>query len=149
RLLDLDVVENAVGVDALVVFVDGDCERLLGLFLPDHVLIEHHLDLTWGRDARHRHDGFALPLLGEDLVAERDTLVADVDRGVGNELLDRLLGLAAEAAAEMLVARHRPRLLVGNACARPDVPGAPTSLIERSFAESEAPASFSSWDRCA
>src|SRR5690606_25923629 len=126
RLLDLDVVEHAVMIDALVVVVYGNRERFLGLLLTDDVLVEHVLDLTRGGYARYRFRGFALLLLREDLVAERDTLVADVDRGAGDELLHRLLGFAAEAAAEMLIARHRPRLLVGNACARPDVPGAPT-----------------------
>jgi hypothetical protein len=36
------------GVDALVVVVDRHRERLLGLLLPDHVLVEDVLDLLRG-----------------------------------------------------------------------------------------------------
>jgi hypothetical protein len=42
-------------------------------------------------------------LLVDDLVAEVDALVADVDAGAGDQLLDLALGLAAEAAEELLV----------------------------------------------
>jgi hypothetical protein len=42
-------------------------------------------------------------LLVDDLVAEVDALVADVDAGPGDQLLDLALGLAAEAAEELLV----------------------------------------------
>jgi hypothetical protein len=42
-------------------------------------------------------------LLVDDLVAEIDALVADVDAGAGNQLLDLALRLAAEAAEELLV----------------------------------------------
>jgi hypothetical protein len=42
-------------------------------------------------------------LLVDDLVAEIDALVADVDAGAGDELLDLALRLAAEAAEELLV----------------------------------------------
>src|SRR5581483_2371704 len=42
-------------------------------------------------------------LLVDDLVAEIDALVADVDAGTGDELLDLPLRLAAEAAEELFV----------------------------------------------
>jgi hypothetical protein len=42
-------------------------------------------------------------LLVDDLVAEVDALVADVDAGPGDQLLDLALRLAAEAAEELLV----------------------------------------------
>jgi hypothetical protein len=42
-------------------------------------------------------------LLVDDLVAEVDALVADVDAGPGDQLLDLTLRLAAEAAEELLV----------------------------------------------
>ena len=67
-------------VDALVVVVDRDRERLLRLLLPDHVLVEDVLDLLRRRDLSDRLGDLALFVLGEDLVAERDALVADVDR---------------------------------------------------------------------
>jgi hypothetical protein len=42
-------------------------------------------------------------LLVDDLVAEVDALVAYVDAGAGDQLLDLALRLAAEAAEELLV----------------------------------------------
>jgi len=47
--------------------------------------------------------GWGGQLLVDDLVAEVDALVADVDAGARDELLDLALGLAAEAAEELLV----------------------------------------------
>jgi hypothetical protein len=49
-------------------------------------------------DLRRRRE-----LLVDDLVAEIDALVADVDAGTGDQLLDLALRLAAEAAEELLV----------------------------------------------
>ena len=92
RLAELDVLGAHLGVDALVVVVDRDREDLLGALLPDHVLVEHVLDLGrlgHGRQAEALR--LLLDLLGDDVVAEADALVADVDRGAGDELLDLLL----------------------------------------------------------
>ena len=46
-------------------------------------------------------------LLVDDLVAEIDALVADVDAGAGDELLHLALALAAEAAEQLLVSVAR------------------------------------------
>ena len=51
--------------------------------------------------------GGAVELLVDDLVAEIDALVADVDAGAGDQLLDLPLGLAAEAAEKLLVGVSR------------------------------------------
>ena len=58
------------------------------------------------RDLRDRFGNLALFVLGEDLIAERDTLVADVDGRARNELPDRVLGLSAERAAQVFIVRH-------------------------------------------
>ena len=104
RLLQLDV---AVGrhhhLHALVVVVDGDRQRALGRVLADDVLVEHLVDLARLRqvlEVERRRRG---ELLVDDLVAEVDALVADVDAGPGDQLLDLALRLAAEAAQELLV----------------------------------------------
>src|SRR5665811_941150 len=85
--------------------VDGDREGALGGLLADHVLLEGLVDLTRFRqvlelDAAAAGRG---QLLVDDLVAEVDALVADVDAGPGDQLLDLALRLAAEAAEELLV----------------------------------------------
>ena len=104
RLLQLDVVVIGLHhLDALVVVVDGHRERALGLLLADHVLVEDVVDLPrLGEvlDVEARRSG---ELLVDDLVAEIDALVADVDAGAGDQLLDLALRLAAEAAEELLV----------------------------------------------
>ena len=103
RLLQLDVVGADLGVDALVVVVDGDREDLLGALLADHVLVEDRLDLApaWGSASSAVRLVLLLDLLGDDVVAQADALVADVDRRPGDELLDLLLDLAAEGAGQV------------------------------------------------
>src|SRR5205814_1355168 len=92
--------------------VDGDGEDLLGPLLPDHVLIEHGLDLGRLGEAPDLSALLLLPLLGDDVVAELDALVADVHGGPGDELAHIVLALAAERALQRAVAfarstRHR------------------------------------------
>src|SRR5213080_2832483 len=105
RLLKLDVTRHELRVDALVVVVDRNREDLLGALLPDHVLVEDLLDL--GR-LRHRRGGgeslLLVDLLRDDVVAEVDALVADVDRGAGDQLADFVLALATERADEVAAA---------------------------------------------
>ena len=104
RLAELDVLGADLGVDPLVVVVDGDGQDLLGPLLPDHVVVEDGLDL--GR-LGHRRQAEALrlllDLLGDDVVAEADALVADVDGRSCDELLDLFLALPAEGAREVPV----------------------------------------------
>ena len=98
-------------LDALVVVVDGDRERALGGVLADHVLVEDLVDLLRLGQVLELEAGRRGELLVDDLVAEIDALVADVDAGAGDQLLDLALRLAAEAAEELLVR-------VGWACQR-------------------------------
>src|SRR3954462_1342756 len=104
RLLQLDVRVVALHhLHALVVVVDRYGERALGLLLADHVLVEHAVDLPRLRevlDVERRGGG---ELLVDDLVAEIDALVADVDAGTGDQLLDLPLRLAAEAAEQLFI----------------------------------------------
>src|SRR5207253_4767752 len=104
RLLQLDVVHRDLALDALVVVVDGDGEDLLGPLLADHVLVEDDLDLGRAGDAQLLVARLLLvDLLGDDVVTETDALVADVDGRAGDELLDLLLRLSAEGAAQRVV----------------------------------------------
>ncbi len=101
-LAELHLVDAVAGVHPLVVVVDGDRQDLLGAVLADDVLVQRVLDLAGARERcllrlagarRLEH------LLFDDLLAEVDALVADVDALPRNELADLLLALAAEGAA--------------------------------------------------
>jgi hypothetical protein len=85
------------------VVVDGHREGPLRLFLADYVLVEDRVDLLRLRQVLEVEGGSGCQLLVDDLVAEIDAFVADVDAGSGDQLLDLALRLAAEAAEELLV----------------------------------------------
>ena len=109
-LRDVDVVlvtlggGPLVGLDALVVVVDGDGERLLRRVLADDVGLEEVEDLARLGQLVEAEVTAVGELLLDDLVAQVDALVADVDAGPGDELLHLLLGLAAEGALEQVAA---------------------------------------------
>jgi hypothetical protein len=104
RLLQLHLVARHARFDALVVIVHGDSEDFLRALLPDHVLVEDRLDLPrfrkWATAAPRI---FAVDFFRDDVVAQTDALVADVDGGAGNELLDLLLRFTAEGTLQVPV----------------------------------------------
>src|SRR5262249_30214685 len=102
---------------ALVVVVDRDGQRPLGLLLADDVVVQLRVDLLRAREVVEVERRGSGELLVDDLVAEIDALVADVDAGSGDQLLDLALRLPAEAAEELLVA-------VARACHRSSAAGA-------------------------
>ena len=92
------------GLDPLVVVVDRDGQRALGGVLPDDVALEELPDLGGlGQFVELDVVGVG-ELLFDDLVAQVDALVADVDTGARNELLDLLLALPAERALQQVTA---------------------------------------------
>jgi hypothetical protein len=102
RLLQLHVASDELRVDPLVVIVHRDREDLLRALLPDHVLVENLLDLGRLRDGGRRRERLLLiALLRDDVVAEVDALVADVDGRAGDQLPHLVLALAAEGADEV------------------------------------------------
>ncbi len=104
RLLQLDLrFAGHHHLHALVVVVDRDRQRALGGILPDDVLVEHVVDLARLGQVFQIEGGRGGELLVDDLVAEVDALVADVHARAGDQLLDLPLGLAAEAAQQLLV----------------------------------------------
>ena len=105
RLGQLDVVAAArllLDFEPLVVVVDRDRELLLGELLADDVLVEELLDL--GRRRQRGADAAAVEavVVGDDVVADLDTLVADEDRRARNQLADVVLIFIAERAAQNL-----------------------------------------------
>jgi hypothetical protein len=85
------------------VVVDGYRERALRLFLGDDVIVQDDVDVLRPREVVEIELGGSGQLLIDDLVAEIDALVADIDAGPGDQLLDLTLALSAEAAEELLV----------------------------------------------
>jgi hypothetical protein len=82
--------------------VDRDGEGLLGLVLPDDIAVEELVDLAgFGQLVKAELAGFG-QLLFDDLVAEVDALVADVDARSSDQLLDLLLALPAKGALEQV-----------------------------------------------
>ena len=69
--------------------------------MADDVLVENILDILWLWDiAKLKFDVLA-QFFFYDLVAQLDTLVADIHPGAGDEFLDLFLQLAAERALEL------------------------------------------------
>jgi hypothetical protein len=93
------------------VVVDRHRERPLRALLAHHVLVEDIVDLLRLWQVLELESRGSGELLVDDLVAEVDALVADVDTRSRDELLDLTLRLAAEGAEELLVG-------VGWACQR-------------------------------
>src|SRR4051794_9309323 len=103
RFLELDVgVAVRAGLHALVVVVDRDREDLLRLLLPDDVVVQVLVDLARLGQVVEADLGALRELLFDDLVAEVDALVADVDAWTRDELLDLLLALSAERALQQV-----------------------------------------------
>jgi len=102
------------------VVVDGDGEGALGGLLADDVLLQDVEDFLRFRQVLQLEGRRRRQLLIDDLVAEVDALVADVDAGACDQLLYLALRLAAEAAEELLVRVcgpcQRNPLLRGSGC---------------------------------
>jgi hypothetical protein len=125
-MLDLEM-------STLVVVVDGDGERPLGGVLTDHELLEEVEDLARLGQLVEPQLGGLGELLLDDLVAQVDALVADVDPRPGDELLDLFLALATERALEQVAA-------VSDACHEAILPVGGAQLRRRyPFAVSAAP----------
>ena len=104
---ELDLASLDRHLDALVVVVDRDREGALRLLLADDVVVQDLVDLLRARQVVEVELRGSGELLVDDLVAEIDALVADVDAGTGDQLLDLPLALAAEAAEKLLVSVGR------------------------------------------
>src|SRR5215469_7825984 len=83
--------------------MDRDREYLLGVVLADDVVVEDLADLLWGRNLVAGFRQRRLVLLADDVHAKLDALVANKDRGPGNELAHLVLALAAERAVERIL----------------------------------------------
>ena len=76
--------------------IDGDRETLLGFILADYIFVKKIFDLAGLWQRRPRRYRFGLLIVGDDLIADVDTFVANVDGGAGNEFFNFILRLTAE-----------------------------------------------------
>src|SRR5258708_2091365 len=90
-------------LDPFVVLIDGDGELLFCFVLADDVFVEKRFDLAGFGQRRPRRYRLSLLIVGNDLVANVDALIADVHRRAGNELLDFVLRFAAEGTAQGVI----------------------------------------------
>src|ERR1700675_4527988 len=88
---------------ALVVVMAGDREHLLGVVLPDDVVVENLADFLRRRDAVSRFTQRGLFLFLNDVPAQLDAFIADEHRWAGDELAHLMLALAAERAVERIL----------------------------------------------
>ena len=103
-LLEFHPVQVGTGVDPFIVVIDGHGQDLLGPFLADDVFVDLLLDGGRLRDGQPDVSGFVFfVLLGDDVVAQFDALIADVNPGAGDELLHLALALAAEGAQKISI----------------------------------------------
>jgi hypothetical protein len=84
------------------VVVDRDRQDLLRLLLTDDVVVQVLVDLYRLRKVVEADFGVLRELFFDDLVAEVDALVADVDAWARDELLHLLLALPAEGALQQV-----------------------------------------------
>ncbi|RML43223.1 hypothetical protein APX70_04614 [Pseudomonas syringae pv. maculicola] len=101
-LAQLDIVVLLVAlVQTLVVVVHRYCENLFGTFLTDYILVKDAADFF--RRRQFMRAAFCLcflHLLADDVIAQVDALVADKDRGAGNQFAHFMLAFATEGAIE-------------------------------------------------
>jgi hypothetical protein len=96
RFLNFDVRTSTPQLDAFVMLVDGYGEALLGFVLADYVFVKKVFDLARFGQRWSRRNGFGLLIVRDDLVADINALVADIDGRTGNEFLNFILRLTTE-----------------------------------------------------
>src|SRR5271155_3550394 len=75
---------------------------MLGMILPDHIIVENLADIARAGYPVARFDQCRLMLFTDDVHAELDTLVANEDGWAGDQLPDLVLALAAKRAVERI-----------------------------------------------
>src|SRR5690606_2517179 len=100
-LLQFDVLELALRVDALVVVIDGYRQRFLRLILADDILVDNDPDVLRLRDILQIELFFRTELLFDDLRAQLNAFIAYIDARTGYELARLVLRFAAEGAFQL------------------------------------------------
>jgi hypothetical protein len=83
------------------VVVNGYSEDLFGPLLPDNIFVQSGLYLVrLEKTARYTLALLPLPLLGYNIGAKVNALVADIDGGASDKFAHLILRLAAEGASQ-------------------------------------------------
>ena len=106
-LLQLHVLFPLFPVDPLVVIVYGNAQGALRPFLPDDILIQDRLHLCGQRQFFHFRLLYAAVAVHElfilqNIIAQGNAFVADIDVRTGHQPFHHVLGLAAEGAPRPL-----------------------------------------------
>ena len=88
--------------------VHGHCQHPLRLFLPDHIVVEDIVDLLRSDQRATFERGGSFQLLFDDLRAEINAFIADVDARPGDQLSYLSLRFTAERAQQLLAGVGRP-----------------------------------------
>ncbi|MNV39373.1 hypothetical protein D3C71_1309500 [compost metagenome] len=100
-LRQLDVLDFALAVDALVMVVYGYGQGFLRLLLADYILVENIADLFWLRNILQVQFFLMTEFLFHDFRAQLDTFIAYINARPRNELANLLLGFPAERAFQL------------------------------------------------
>src|SRR6185295_6254592 len=83
--------------------IDGHRQALLRFVLSDDVFIEERFDFIRLGKRRTRRYRLSLLVVADDLVADVDALIADVNSGTSNQFFDFILRFTAERTAQRVV----------------------------------------------
>ena len=100
RFLKLDVGASFGKLEAFVMLINRDRKAFLRLVLPDHIFIQKTLDLLRLRQRGPRRDRRRLLVIIDDLVADVDALIANINARAGDQLSDVVLRFAAKGAGK-------------------------------------------------
>jgi hypothetical protein len=94
--LNFNLGTSAADFDPLVMLVDSYGKTLLRFILSNDILIQETLNFArlWQRGTSRY--GFGLLIVGDDLVADIDAFIANVNSGTGNQFFYFILRLASE-----------------------------------------------------
>ncbi len=95
-LLELHVFQLLPGIDPLIMVIDGHGKGFLCILLADHVLIEHKLDILRLGQLHEAEVGFLADFFFDDLVAEFNAFITDIDPRSCHKLADLFLGFATK-----------------------------------------------------
>ena len=96
RLGKLDIVVLGLVMETLIMVMDGDREHLLGVVLPDNVVVKNLADFLRRRDAVSRFTQRGLFLFLDDVLAQLNAFIADEHSRAGDEFAHLMLALAAK-----------------------------------------------------